>query len=216
MKLYIYEHCPFCVRARMLAGIRNIALDETTLPYDDEATPIALIGAKQVPILQKPDGSHMGESLEIVRFLDEHVGSERLSERVRPELQAWLDKLDEYANRLMQPRFAKLPLAEYPTAESVAYYVAKKEKSLGSFATHLNKSKSYLTRLNGDLAELDALLLSEQYADGTAWSMEDILLFPLLRNLTVVRGAVFGTRTTAYLMNAEWHSGIDLYFDRAL
>ena len=66
MKLYIYDHCPFCSRARMIFGLRQMAVEEIVLLNNDEATPIALIGAKQVPILQKADGSHMGESLDIV------------------------------------------------------------------------------------------------------------------------------------------------------
>ena len=28
MKLYIYDHCPFCVRARMIFGLRDVAVDE--------------------------------------------------------------------------------------------------------------------------------------------------------------------------------------------
>lgn len=71
MKLYIYDHCPFCVRARMIFGLRGVAVEEVILQNDDEETPIKMIGAKQVPILQKDDGSFMGESLDIVRYIDE-------------------------------------------------------------------------------------------------------------------------------------------------
>ena len=53
MKLYIYDHCPFCVRARMIFGLRDVAVEEIVLANDDEATPIGMIGSKQVPILQK-------------------------------------------------------------------------------------------------------------------------------------------------------------------
>ena len=60
MKLYIYDHCPFCVRARMIFGLRDVAVEEVVLANDDETTPIGMIGSKQVPILQKKDGSFMG------------------------------------------------------------------------------------------------------------------------------------------------------------
>ena len=53
MKLYIYDHCPFCVRARMSFGLRDVAVEEVVLANDDETTPIGMIGSKQVPILQK-------------------------------------------------------------------------------------------------------------------------------------------------------------------
>jgi len=86
MKLYIYDHCPFCVRARMIFGLRGVAVEEVILQNDDEETPIKMIGAKQVPILQKDDGSFMGESLDIVRYIDEMAGKGRLKEEVRPQV----------------------------------------------------------------------------------------------------------------------------------
>ncbi len=86
MKLYIYDHCPFCVRARMVFGLRGVAVEEVILQNDDEETPIKMIGAKQVPILQKDDGSFMGESLDIVRYIDEMAGKGRLKEEVRPQV----------------------------------------------------------------------------------------------------------------------------------
>jgi len=56
MKLYIYDHCPFCVRARMIFGLRGVEVENIILANDDENTPIGMIGAKQVPILEKDDG----------------------------------------------------------------------------------------------------------------------------------------------------------------
>ncbi len=43
MKLYTYDHCPFCTRARMIFGLKNQPLDNHFLLNDDEATPISLI-----------------------------------------------------------------------------------------------------------------------------------------------------------------------------
>ena len=34
MKLYIYDHCPFCVRARMIIGLRGV--DYETNIHDKE------------------------------------------------------------------------------------------------------------------------------------------------------------------------------------
>lgn len=41
MKLYIYDHCPFCVRARMIFGLRGVAVQQIFLQNDDEAPPSA-------------------------------------------------------------------------------------------------------------------------------------------------------------------------------
>ena len=49
MKLYVYDHCPFCVRARMIFGLKNLPVELVVLANDDEATPIGLVGKKVVP-----------------------------------------------------------------------------------------------------------------------------------------------------------------------
>ena len=72
MKLYVYDHCPFCTRARMILGIRSLEVETFVLMNDDEATPVGLIGTKMVTILVKQDGTAMGDSLDIVRCLDEY------------------------------------------------------------------------------------------------------------------------------------------------
>lgn len=52
MKLYIYEHCPFCVRARMIFGLKNVPVEQQVLLSDDFATPERMIGEKMAPILR--------------------------------------------------------------------------------------------------------------------------------------------------------------------
>ena len=218
MKLYIYDHCPFCVRARMIFGLRNVPVEEIVLLNDDEATPIGLIGAKQVPILQKPDGSHMGESLDIVRYIDELAGQARLDETIRPAVQAWFDQVNKYYNHLVMPREVRLepPLPEFATAEAVAYFVQKKEQNIGSFEQNLAETHTYLERIHLALPELAALLGGQPYLNGSAPGMEDIIIFPVLRNLTLVKGIVFPTKLQAYIERLSAESKVPLYSARAL
>ena len=213
MKLYIYDHCPFCVRARMAAGLFGADVEEIVMANDDEATPIGMIGAKQVPILQKEDGSFMGESLDIVRYLDREG---RLKNEIRPEIQAWLDKVGSYNNKLVQPRTVKIGLPEFATTEAVKYFTDKKEKNIGSFSANLNKTAQYLDRIHEDLNDLDGLM--HEISDGINGEigMEDILVFPILRNLTVVRGIEWPQKVMGYLMTMSEKSGVPLYFDSAL
>ena len=89
MKLYIYDHCPFCVRARMIFGLRGVEVENIILANDDEDTPIGMIGAKQVPILEKDDGTFMGESLDIVHYIDETAGKGRLNTTTALPSRAW-------------------------------------------------------------------------------------------------------------------------------
>ena len=213
MKLYIYDHCPFCVRARMAAGLFGADVEEVVLANDDEATPIGMIGAKQVPILQKEDGSFMGESLDVVRYLDREG---RLKDETRPEIQAWLDKVGEYNLKLVQPRVIKLELPEFETPEAVKYFTDKKEKNIGSFATNLDKTGQYVQQLNGDLAELETLMAEGGAGLNGEIGMEDILVFPILRNLTVVRGVEWPQKIMDYLLRMSEASGVPLCFDRAM
>ena len=74
MKLYVYDHCPYCVRARMIFGLKNLAFEKIVLLNDDESTPVGLIGKKAVPILIKENGEAMPESLDIVKYVDENYG----------------------------------------------------------------------------------------------------------------------------------------------
>lgn len=213
MKLYIYDHCPFCVRARMAAGLFGADVEEVVLANDDEATPIGMIGAKQVPILQKEDGSFMGESLDVVRYLDREG---RLKDETRPEIQAWLDKVGGYNTKLVHPRVVKIGLPEFETPEAVKYFTDKKEKSIGSFAANLEKTGQYVQRLNGDLAELETLMAEGGAGLNGEAGMEDVLVFPILRNLTVVRGVEWPQKVMDYLLRMSEASGVPLYFDRAL
>ena len=213
MKLYYYDHCPYCVRARMAAGLFGADVEEVVLANDDEATPIGMIGAKQVPILQKEDGSFMGESLDVVRYLDREG---RLKDETRPEIQAWFDKVGGYNTKLVHPRVVKIGLPEFETPEAVKYFTDKKEKTIGSFATNLDKTSQYVERLHEDLAELETLMTESGAGLNGEIGMEDILVFPILRNLTVVRGVEWPQKIMDYLLRMSEVSGVPLYFDRAL
>ena len=48
--LFVYDHCPFCVRVRLALGLKNIKFNLQFLANDDVATPTALVGKKIAPI----------------------------------------------------------------------------------------------------------------------------------------------------------------------
>lgn len=215
MKLYIYDHCPFCVRARMILGIKGIDAEQIILQNDDEDTPIGMIGAKQVPILQKQDGSYMGESLDIVRYIAELSNESRLKEEIRTEIQTWLDKVNSYSSKLIHPRTVLIDLPEFSTQKAIDYFVHKKEQNIGSFQTNLEKTNEYLQQIHQDLATLADLIQSEQ-ALNKEISMEDIHVFPILRNLTIVKDIVFPEKVENYIKNMSNLTGISLYTEKAV
>ena len=217
MKLYVYDHCPFCTRARMAAALRGVATELVYLPNDDEDTPIRLIGAKQLPILQKEDGSHMGESLDIVRYFYRQDSS-ALDEAVRSEIQAWVDAFGDWGNRLIMPRDVQLGLPEFAAESSVAYFKAKKKVFLeASFEQLLQETPRYLAQAQEALRALDGLMApNADYVNGTHLSMEDILVFPLLRNLSMVKGAAYPDNVAHYVRAMSQATQIPLFFDRAV
>lgn len=217
MKLYVYDHCPFCTRARMAAALRGVATELVYLPNDDEDTPIRLIGAKQLPILQKEDGSHMGESLDIVRYFYRQDSS-ALDEAVRPEIQAWVEAFGDWGCRLIMPRDVQLGLPEFAAESSVAYFRGKKEAWLeASFEQLLQETPHYLAQAQEALHALNGLIApNADYANGTHLSMEDILVFPLLRNLSMVKGAAYPDNVAHYVRAMSQAAKIPLFFDRAV
>ena len=140
MKLFIYDHCPFCVKARMIFGLKHLPIRLVTLLNDDETTPFNLIGKKMVPILIKDDGEAMPESLDIVRYVDGLDGKPVLTGRTNPAIAEWLRRVDSYAAKLLLPRIAHADFEEFATDSARRYFIDKKQASIGDFAEHLANS----------------------------------------------------------------------------
>ncbi len=215
MKLYIYDHCPFCVKARMIFGLKNIPVELNVLLNDDDATPTRMIGQKMAPILQKDDSRYLPESMDIVHYVDKLDGKPLLTGKQNPALDAWLRKVNGYANRLLIPRFAKSAFDEFATPEARAYFVAKKEAVIGNFAGHIAHSTGLIKNISDDLRALDKLIVQPNAVNGTL-SDDDIHLFPLLRNLTLVAGINWPTRVADYRDNMAKQTQINLLSSMAI
>ena len=48
--VYVYDHCPFCVRVRLALGIKNVKHKIYFMANDDVPTPTSLVGKKIAPI----------------------------------------------------------------------------------------------------------------------------------------------------------------------
>ena len=215
MKLYTYDHCPFCTRTRMIFGLKNQPLDNQFLLNNDEATPIGLIGKKMLPILIKADGSAMGESLDIVHYVDGISGGTPLAVAVRPEISAWLARIGDYQYRLVWPRCIQIGLPEFATQAAIDYFVAKKSAVIGDFVHNFTQTDTLLPQLNADLAALAELTASTDGING-AIGEEDIVLFPLLRNLSMVKGVAWPSAVLDYMQRISQRSGVALFLDRAV
>ena len=215
MKLYIYDHCPFCIKARMIFGLKNIPVELNVLANDDDATPTRMIGKKMAPILQKDDSRYLPESMDIVHYVDNLDGKPLLIGKQNPAIDEWLRKVNGYANRLLLPRFAKSAFDEFSTPAARKYFVDKKEASAGNFADLLAHSDGLIKNISDDLRALDKLIVKPNAVNGEL-SEDDIQLFPLLRNLTLVAGINWPSRVADYRDNMAKQTQINLLSSMAI
>lgn len=219
MKLFIYDHCPYCVKARMIFGLKRIPFELVTLLNDDEATPIAMIGKKMVPILECEDGKFMPESLDIVAHVDrlEKYGKPRVSPATEdPQLAQWLQDARRYHYRLAMPRWIDMGLEEFATPSAVEYFVHKKEKSIGSFAENLARSAELISMAEAHLQELENRILAGPFFWGSKLRIDDFHVFATLRCLTAVRDLKFPEKLNNYVNHMGVLTQVPLHWDRSI
>lgn len=219
MTLYHYDHCPYCAKARMIFGLKNVSFELKTLANDDEDTPVSLIGKKMVPILIKDDHTAMSESLDIIKWVDENYGSEAIVNYGLPraEIQNWIQAARNFQYHLAMPRWIQMPLEEFQTESARSYFQNKKEKqNIGSFAQAIEETPKYLKQAEEALNELDKLMLDSKRFYECEVHIDDIHLFAALRNLTTVKNLQWPKNTLNYIQTWSEKSKVNLFFDHAL
>lgn len=196
-------------------GLKNIPVELHVLLNDDAETPTRMVGQKQVPILQKDDSRYMPESMDIVHYVDKLDGKPLLTGKRSPAIEDWLRKVNGYANKLLLPRFAKSAFDEFSTPAARKYFVDKKEASAGNFADLLAHSDGLIKNISDDLRALDKLIVKPNAVNGEL-SEDDIQLFPLLRNLTLVAGINWPSRVADYRDNMAKQTQINLLSSMAI
>ncbi len=214
MTLYIYDHCPYCTKARMIFGLKQIRLNLQILLNDDEETPIKMVGQKMVPILELEPGQYMGESLDIIARIDRTLDAPVLVGTQNPGLDEWLAKTAGVMYRLCMPRWVDAPLEEFATDSAKAYFTKKKEAMIGPFADELGKSDDYIQMITMALKVLAPHIQSATAVNGTL-SYDDIHLFAALRSLSIVKGIDYPAEVESYRHAMARASGVNLHDDIA-
>ena len=219
MKLFHYDHCPYCVKARMLLGFKNINFDLVTLLNDDEQTPVKMIGQKMVPILQKPDGSFLPESLDIISYLDALpdfgkpvVSSSKNDKR----LKEWFEESRLPTYKLAMPRWVRMGLEEFATPSAVTYFVNKKEKMIGSFKENMDCSNELIEEIQKPLEKLESFIAAKPFFWGETLNLDDFHVFASLRSLSSVRNLIFPEKINEYMISMEKKTKVPLYREKAL
>jgi glutaredoxin 2 len=212
-QLYIYDHCPFCCRARVALGLKKVKYDVLFLANHDEATPIALVGSKQAPIFVPVGEKPFPESWDIVKYVDSHYGDGAILKPSsgREDLAKWIDTAMPLLVQLYLPRFHAAPLPEFTLRESRDYFKNKKEKSFGSFSDNIAKSPELVAQVNKLLLELEPMLHSGKAVNESGQSLDDLDLFGRLRGLTLVKGVEWPTKVRAHLEYFSEQGDVPLY-----
>lgn len=215
LTLYHYDHCPYCVKARMIFGLKKVPFQLKALLYDDEKTPQSFIGAKMVPIL-KTEKNYMPESLDIVRYIDDHFQSPTVDWTEDSRLSKWIESCERLHYFLAMPRWVKAPLEEFNTPASRTYFQKKKEQHLGSFSEALNNTQNLIEGMEEKLKELENLLSDENRHWKRQLSVNDFHLFAYLRMLSIVKDLSFPKKIAAYMKNLSAESKVSLHHSIAL
>lgn len=198
--LYVYDHCPFCVRARMIFGLKRIPFKLDFLMNDDVVTPTKMTGKKVLPILEM-DGEAMGESLDIVAKIDAVRRPILRAAAGRTDIEGWLRENKDLMRKITRPRDALALYPEFATRAARATWVQNHPLSDSSFEDALKSSDKLLKELSEvQLPKLSEMIHSEMSVNEGGLSYDDITLWPTLRRLTIVKGLKWPEKLHNYLL----------------
>ncbi len=75
--------------------------------------------------------------------------------------------------------------------------------------TTTTRTPKLVQDIEGQLAELDTLLVSREHVD-----TDDFMLYPSLRMLSIVKGVKYPANVKGYMERMEQSTGVSLHFDR--
>lgn len=183
MKLYIYDHCPFCARVAFVARSLGLTVELVSVDYHDAETLIDLIGKKMVPVLEKDDGSIMAESLDIISYFMDLANSDEPREPANPVTQ-FQTRAFPLTQRIGRPRWWKLDLPEYRTEESKAAWRESKETDEFNFDKLIEQTPQFVQLINPLLKDAE-LLLNFEKGESTLPLIDQAVYFSMLRGFYV-------------------------------
>lgn len=215
MRLYIYDHCPFCARTRMIFGLRDVPVEVQTLLFDDAETPTQLVGEKSLPILEFDDGGTLSNTEEIVRGIDSEAEGVKVMEGPQnPELERWVKAANPTIFKLFAPRVVDAPLGELATPEAARLFHDKMTGMMGDLDALQDQTAPLMNDLERWFNELEPLIQSSEAVNGVL-SLDDITLYPVLRHLSLVEGVKYPEKVDAYRLAMAKLSRVPLH-DQAI
>lgn len=240
--VYVYDHCPFCVRVRTALGIKNIKHTVSFLANDDIPTPTKLVGKKIAPIFEFPaDDLIMAESMDIVNLIDndERFGPTNFIAPAtgRSDIKEWQKSTRELLRTLQRPRYVATGLLpEFQQLDGRHAFIrnhqlppyTKDEWKSSDSALSMDEKltiyaeamsadpQSLIEELNVKLIELDDILYSEYCCSEGGFSLDDVDLFSRLRSISIIKGVQWPEKLRNYMDNLSELADVPLYDQMAL
>eukprot|EP00543_Licmophora_paradoxa_P005642 CAMPEP_0202446142 /NCGR_PEP_ID=MMETSP1360-20130828/4752_1 /ASSEMBLY_ACC=CAM_ASM_000848 /TAXON_ID=515479 /ORGANISM="Licmophora paradoxa, Strain CCMP2313" /LENGTH=300 /DNA_ID=CAMNT_0049062579 /DNA_START=104 /DNA_END=1006 /DNA_ORIENTATION=+ len=242
--VYLYDHCPFCVRVRLALGIKNVKYNLKFMANDDTKTPNKLVGRKIAPIFKLPqDNLIMAESLDIIAFIDSDerfgpVGAIKPATG-RTDIKAWKKSVKTLLRTLQRPRYVATGLIpEFQQTDSRHAFIKNHqlppyekyewrgnddhpgidmERKIKLYAEALAQDPApMIEELNAKLVQLDDILYSEHHCYEGGLSYDDIDLWSRLRSITIIDDIRWPSKLRAYMDNLSALGDVPLYDEMAL
>ena len=214
--LYVYECCPFCMRARLILAAKNIEYEKKILAFDDKETTQKLANINSLPILVTPSGEVVSDSMKIVDYLDKEVPEPSLDKRSMPEtFEKKLHSLFDDFLSLWFPRLYKLGFPEFKNKSAQEYFINARKEKFPNLLELFDNPKEYIKKISPLLDFFAENLQTDHYVY-KAFSKADIELFPILRALSAVKGLPFPDRLKKYMEYRAKHANVKLLFNRAI
>jgi glutaredoxin 2 len=178
----------------MALGFLNQDYESIVLPYDDEKTPLSLMGKKMLPIFSFTQGVS-NESLDIIQRLDAKNLLQTTETLNNIEnLNDLTAKIGKDVHSLAMPYWIWTP--EF-NEQSRHYFQSKKEIKRGPFKKLVQEKSKFIKNLNITLSEVEAKL--KPFYESEKFSLSDIIIASHLWGMYVVPEFQFSPKVHAYL-----------------
>jgi glutaredoxin 2 len=214
MKLFVYNHCPYCVKSRLVADLSSLDYELVFLANDDEKSHIDRIGSKQVPFLEKADGIFLKESIGVCEYIAKLKNFDIAKSQINDEIKNILAELPDDYRRIIYPRIPHHPKNEcdFPTQSAKNYFLNKKSKYIGDMGLLLSHPPmDAIYGINRALKNLDKYVQAP-FFNSDEFSWDDIEIFPIFFILTMARDLLnIPINIEKYMRNIESKTNIELY-----
>jgi glutathione S-transferase len=176
--LYSYRRCPYAMRARMALKLANIEVEIREISLRDKPVHLLQVSPKAtVPVLILPDGSVIDESIEIMLFALKQYS---LKANIHAPYRTLIFENDTSFKQALD-----------------AYKYPERHKKLMQ-QQHRAQGEVFLQKLEN-------LLSKNAFLFGATFGLEDIAIFPFVRQFAAVDNAWFEASTYSKLR--AWLNG---------